>query len=511
MRRFFFLQNSPVDCFVKPKELTELGTGRSQFVRAGVQRVQPFVHGYRECNTPVQVKGGSLAQLSGVSPLNTGYYLTQKAARNQLRCPSPLSGKSKRKGGTHVKLTRHNGRAGKNGVYNPKHNDRSFDIANSEHIDEERAKQNLYWDCYNGFRNFKNPEKENELSATFEDVEQLFYRQQYRDFVTGQNERNVKNRHPERNKETGDLLKSKKTCPEETVYQIGTLDNHVPPELLIEIVTEFMEIINERFGSHVHILNWALHLDESTPHIHERHVFDCENQYGEIAPQQEKALEALGFELPEPEKPVGRKNNRKMTFDSACRVLLFDVAKKHGLQLEEEPEYGGRAYLEKQDYILFKQKEQLAAQEQKLEELTMKIEDVEALVDEVADIAYDKAVEVVADTVKLETHKEDIKLVEQSKAWVLSPERKASKKEIEYAVKRLDGVIARITNAMKSTIQKIQTTLMKPEVKKAGTEQIKKKAKSSIIDQLSRKKKEIAECETNRTNPAKSKKQDMEL
>ncbi len=167
-----------------------------------------------------------------------------------------------------MKLTRHNGRAGKNGVYNPKHNDRSFDIANSEHIDEERAKQNLYWDCYNGFRNFKNPEKENELSATFEDVEQLFYRQRYRDFVTRQNERNVKNRHPERNKETGDLLKSKKTCPEETVYQIGTLDNHVPPELLIEIVTEFMEIVNERFGSHVHILNWALHLDECTPHIH---------------------------------------------------------------------------------------------------------------------------------------------------------------------------------------------------------------------------------------------------
>lgn len=107
--------------------------------------------------------------------------------------------------------------------------------------------------------------------------------------------------------------------------------------------------------------------------------------------------------------------------------------------------------------------------------------------------------------------KEDIKLVEQSKAWVLSPERKASKKEVEYAVKRLDGVIGRITNAMKSTIQKIQTTLMKPEVKKAGTEQIKKKAKSSIIEQLSRKKKEMAEREVSRTIPAKSKKQDMEL
>ena len=47
--------------------------------------------------------------------------------------------------------------------------------------------------------------------------------------------------------------------------------------------------------------------------------------------------------------------------------------------MEEEAEYGNRQYLEKQDYILAKQKEQLAAQEQKLEELTLKIEDVETL------------------------------------------------------------------------------------------------------------------------------------
>ena len=34
-----------------------------------------------------------------------------------------------------------------------------------------------------------------------------------------------------------------------------------------------------KFGKHVHVLDWALHLDESTHHIHERHVFDCENKY----------------------------------------------------------------------------------------------------------------------------------------------------------------------------------------------------------------------------------------
>lgn len=127
------------------------------------------------------------------------------------------------------------------------------------------------------------------------------------------------------------------------------------------------------------------------------------NQYGEISPQQEKALEALILQ-------------RNM-------VCL----------LEEESEYGGRAYLEKQDFIIVKQKEQLVTQERKLEDLTMKIEDVEALINEVAEIAYDKAVELVTNTVIIETHKEDIRLVEQSKAWVLSQERKASKKVCEYA------------------------------------------------------------------------------
>ena len=238
-------------------------------------------------------------------------------------------------------------------------------------------------------------------------------------------------------------------------------------------------------------------MDESTPYIHERQVFDCENQYGELFPQQEKALEKLGFDLPSPEKPAGRNSNRKMVFDSACRALLFDIAKSYGLQLEEEPEYGGRKYLEKQDYILAKQKEQLALQEEKLEELVMKIEDVETLIDEVSDIAYDKAVEVVTATVKKETHLEDIRLVEESKKWVLSPERKASKKEREYAAKRLDGVIAKVKNAMQSAVLKIQNKLMQPEVKRAGTEQIKTKARASVLDRLNRKKEAIRQNPSN--------------
>ena len=39
-----------------------------------------------------------------------------------------------------MKATRHNGRSGKHGTYDAKHNDRRFDVENSEHIDAERTK-----------------------------------------------------------------------------------------------------------------------------------------------------------------------------------------------------------------------------------------------------------------------------------------------------------------------------------------------------------------------------------
>ena len=338
-----------------------------------------------------------------------------------------------------MKLTRHNGRSGKHGTYNPRHNDRRFDVENSEHIDADRARQNIYWDCYRGFTTHEFRENPEQPDFSFEEIERMFYYEHYGGHVEAQNARNEKTRHTERNRTVEDLLKNNKTCPEETLYQIGTMEQSVPPEVLFQIVTEFQEEFDRRFGSHVHIIDWALHLDEATPHIHERHVFDCENRYGELCPQQEKALE----------------------------------------------------------------------------ELTLKIEDVETLLDDVSDVAYDKAVEVVTDTVRQETHKEDIRLIEDTKKWVLSPERKAPKKERDYAAARLDGVITKIKNAMQHALAKIQRTLMQPEVKQAGKEQIKKKAKESIMDKLAKAKINTARENRERWERegriAPTKKQDMEL
>jgi len=386
----------------------------------------------------------------------------------------------------YLKLTRHNGRAGKHGTYTPKHNDRNFNLTNGEHIDPERAKGNIYWDCFHGFRSTIAPQDPDNLAGTFSDVERQFYETHYSEFIERQNERNAKIRHTERNRSIPDLLSSRKTCPEETIYQLGTKDDHASGEVLLAVVTEFIEEFKARFGDHVHVLDWALHLDESTPHIHERHVFDRENKYGEVAPQQEKALEALGFELPDPDKPLSRRNNRKITFDAACRTMLFEIAKRHGLDLEEEAEYGNRKYLEKQDFILAKQKEQLAAQQDRLDALTLKVSDMETLLEDISAAAYDKAVEVVTDVVRTETRKEDMRMIEDTKKWVLSPERKAPKATREYAAHRLDTVLDKFLKTMQTTTARLQEKLLKPEARQKGKEQVKEKARDSVLQLLSR-------------------------
>ena len=426
---------------------------------------------------------------SDMMPCVISYWVLSGAKRRQIQqqscCVLPLPKLLKRRD-VYLKLTRHNGRAGTHGTYNPKHNDRSFNLANSEHIDPERVKGNIYWDCFHGFRSALDPQDPDDLAATFSEVEQQFYENRYSEFIEKQNERNAKIRHTERNRSIPDLLSSRKTCPEETIYQLGTLDEHASAEDLLNIVTEFIEEFKARFGDHVHVLDWALHLDESTPHIHERHVFDCENKYGEVAPQQEKALEALGFDLPDPNKPLSRRNNRKITFDAACRKMLFEIAKRHGLELEEEAEYGNRKYLEKQDFILAKQKEQLAAQQSMLNELTLKVSDMETLLEDVSAAAYDKAVEVVTDMVRTETRKEDMRMIDDTKKWVLSPERKAPKVTREYTAKHLDTVLDKFLKTMQTTAARLQEKLLKSEVRQKGKEQVKEKARDSVLQLLSR-------------------------
>lgn len=362
-----------------------------------------------------------------------------------------------------MKTTRHNGRSGKHGTYDAKHNDRRFDVENSEHIDAERTKMNVYWDCYQGY-SLQN-DKDEQARFIFTEIEKAYYVEKYSDHVDGQNERNRKARHYDRVKTIDAILENNKTCPEETLLQLGNMD-------------------------------WALHLDEATPHIHERHVFDAVNQYGELCPQQDKALEELGFELPKPNEKKGKYNNRKMVFDEECRKLFISICQNHGLTIDVEPVYGGASYLEKQDFIIMNQKKRIEEKQAVLDGLVMKIEDVNAVIEEAVDLAYEKACEVVTKRVKEETVKHDVDVVKDyGELLQQQPKDKLSDKSKSVASKVVNAIVAKLEKASQALLGNIISALNEPKNKVKAKGQIKEQARVSIQAKLKEKRKQVMEYE----------------
>ena len=406
-----------------------------------------------------------------------------------------------------MRASRHNGRKGKNGVYDVKHNDREFNVKHSEHIDAERAKQNVYWDCYQGY-SFGESNREERMSFT--QVESEFYYDHYWEHVQEQNRRNEEARHGERNRSVEDLLKNSKTCPEESLLQLGNIDRSVPASVLAKVVAEFFEEFERRYGSHVHILDWALHLDEGTPHVHERHVFDAKNRYGELCPQQEKALEELGFELPDPTKKKGKYNNRKMSFDAECRRLFLEIAQRNGVQVECEPIYGGATYLEKQDFIIENQKRRLEEKQAELQGITMKVADMETFVEEIAEEAYEKACETVTKDVVEQTGQENLKELQKYKQWITAEERKLPKEVRSLVGRCMDNLEKRFRDVVGQMVRRVKEALQNPKRKEAAKEEIKQQARISVKEKLAKLRKETdAQKSEKRTGQRKKREEEL--
>ena len=348
-----------------------------------------------------------------------------------------------------------------------------------------------------------------------DEVEEKYYTERYSDFVNAQNLRNEKNRHTERNRSVKDILESKKTCPEETIYQLGKMEEHVSKEVLLEIATEFFNELERRYGEHVHIIDWALHVDESNPHIHERHVFDCLDEYGLKTVKQEKALETMGFELPNPNEKRSRTNNRKMQFDKECRQILMDITDKYKLELDKDPVHGGRQYLEKQDYILKQQQEKLESRkaelqklnielmntnqdiitkESELSSLTERVGDMEKLVDSVTDAAYKKAVDSITEDIAREVHKKDMEVIDNFKSKI-SENSNIRRSKREFCVEVFDSLEEKMKKAIKNIIESVKNLFLSPSKKDVLKEEIKKEVRPSIRAILEENKKKIKESE----------------
>lgn len=236
-----------------------------------------------------------------------------------------------------MRATIHNGRTSHLGAFTPKHNDRNFDINHAEHIDQERVKNNRYW-------NWTGKE------ITFEAAEQAFYEKHIRKHLDAQNARYRAQRHAERAKTMDEYRRSPQTCPEEVILQIGKMGDTIPADMMARIIQEQINWEQKQFPG-VKVLDVALHMDEQgAPHIHERRAWVYTDKDGNLAISQNKALEQMGVELPNPDKPRGRFNNRKQVFSRMCREHLLQVCKEHGLEIEEIPQEKSKSGRTLEDY-----------------------------------------------------------------------------------------------------------------------------------------------------------------
>lgn len=228
-----------------------------------------------------------------------------------------------------MRATIHNGRTSRLGAFTPKHNDRSFNISHAEHIDPERVKLNRYW-------NWTGKE------ITFEDAERAFYEKHIRRHLDAQNARYRAQRHAERAKTMDEYRKSPQTCPEEVILMIGKAGDTIPADMMARIIQEQINWEQKQFPG-LKVLDVALHMDEQgAPHIHERRAWVYTDRDGNFAISQNKSLEQMGVELPNPDKPRSRFNNRKQVFSRMCREHLLQICKEHGLEIEEIPQEKSR-------------------------------------------------------------------------------------------------------------------------------------------------------------------------
>ena len=246
-----------------------------------------------------------------------------------------------------MRMTMHNGRIRHSSA---DHNDRNFDVGKSDSVDNFNTHKNVYWNWLTEYGD----EADSNVEITFKSAEQIYYANEFEEMINDINSRAEKQRHYERKTSVEKLLESKKTMPEETIFQLGNAEEQGDINAFCDVFADFINWHNEKFGENIKILNFALHRDETTPHIHMRKVYQyTENGIKKIG--QNKALEELGYRIT---GKRSRRNNVKIEYTADCRNELVKLFRERGIELEK-PKKHDIQNIPTNEYILQKQEKQL--------------------------------------------------------------------------------------------------------------------------------------------------------
>lgn len=226
-----------------------------------------------------------------------------------------------------MRITTNNGRHTRGRAYSPRHNDRTFNLQNSPHIDPARTSNNWEWQWLENYGK----------QCSFEDAEREYYARHISDHLQAVNRRYKAQRHAERVKTLDEYRRAPQSCPEETIICIGNREHHPDPNELLAAYLELQHWQQQTYPQ-LQVLDYAMHLDEQgAPHIHERHVWTYTDADGHTAIGQARALEQMGIQRPHPEQPRSRYNNEKMTYTAMVRERFAEICRRRGLEIETQP------------------------------------------------------------------------------------------------------------------------------------------------------------------------------
>lgn len=250
------------------------------------------------------------------------------------------------------RLTMHSGYRNSMGkAYNSKHIQREG--FQKEQKGDTQPPENVYWNY-----------AVKVAGADFSKSEAVFYKTTFGPHIDRQNRKAIDRRQYGRTQTVSQY--KEKHPPEEDLIYLGTknVDVDALKAVFLDYVTWLETDCWDAEKGGVRPLGAALHLDETTPHIHLRKVYMYRDKDGDWQVSQNKALDALGVQAPDPAAAIGKKNNAKMTFTAMCREKLFELARNHGVELETEPLPKTDVGLSLKDYVQRQQAREAAAAEQ---------------------------------------------------------------------------------------------------------------------------------------------------
>ena len=224
----------------------------------------------------------------------------------------------------------HRSRKGSNGkAIKATHNDHDF---KADHIDPTLTKDNKVWEFQT-----VTPDPDYKGKTEQDCYEQAVYEEDFPDYLDSRNQKAIDGRHKERVQTMQQFRENPKACPEEVQFIIGNAKAPTNPQLLAQIFEEYIEWHKQQFPN-VLLLNAYLHVDEpnAAPHVQERRVWTA-HEGDMLIISQSKALEEMGIERPFPDEPVSRTNNAKVTYSKMCREKQIEIARAHGLDIEDKP------------------------------------------------------------------------------------------------------------------------------------------------------------------------------